>query len=98
MHGAPSCIQPNPSAHHNPPQCDPELHAYLAALQEPALEVPYFALRQADALHDAASEAVGRGTVGGGNGQPTFTRKHDAGACPRAGPVPLARTVGAVTH
>ena len=27
------------------PQCDPELHAYIRGLQEPALEVPYFALR-----------------------------------------------------
>jgi hypothetical protein len=28
-------------------QCDPELHGHLMGLQEPALEVPYFALRQA---------------------------------------------------
>lgn len=27
------------------PQCDPELHGYLMGLREPALEVPYFALR-----------------------------------------------------
>ena len=38
------------------PQCDPELHRYLMALQEPALEVPYFALRCAG------------GRVGGGGG------------------------------
>lgn len=36
-----------PSLCPRPPllQCDPELHSYLQALQEPALEVPYFALR-----------------------------------------------------
>ena len=47
------CPPPAPRA----PQCDPELHRYLMALQEPALEVPYFALRCAHRGRRAAPQA-----------------------------------------